>query len=192
MFPVTSLDGAWLPCRGQKHATSVMTEHNGNIIFIDRPWSRTLAPIALAKCHCGCGYTTFGRSAQTTMGSRRLQNVRAKSWHHRYRANVLPPVFNGRLQPICFDGRHSSGHHWQGISSGYGACMSGQFEIATHQDLFRHVTADNAALYRCVLDVCAAAERQLLLYVRPSEFSRKQSGWASRRPPPNWTPSSTS
>jgi len=60
--------------------------------------------------------------------------------------------------------------------------MSGHFEIATHQDLFRHVTADNAALYRCVLDVCAAAERQLLLlYVRPSEILA-QAKWPG--PPP--------
>lgn len=59
--------------------------------------------------------------------------------------------------------------------------MSGQFEIATHQDLFRHVTADNAALYRCVLDVCAAAERQLLLYVRPSEILA-QSKWLGEPP----------
>jgi len=59
--------------------------------------------------------------------------------------------------------------------------MSGQFEIATHQDLFRHVTADNAALYRCVLDVCAAAERQLLLYVRPSEILT-QAKWPGEPP----------
>ncbi|MBX9829299.1 MAG: TIGR02677 family protein [Xanthobacteraceae bacterium] len=59
--------------------------------------------------------------------------------------------------------------------------MSGQFEIATHQDLFRHVTADNAVLYRCVLDVCAAAERQLLLYVRPSEILT-QAQWPGEPP----------
>jgi uncharacterized protein (TIGR02677 family) len=59
--------------------------------------------------------------------------------------------------------------------------MSGQFEIATHQDLFRHVTADNAVLYRCVLDVCAAAERQLLLYVPPSEILA-QARWPNDLP----------
>lgn len=59
--------------------------------------------------------------------------------------------------------------------------MSGQFESATHQDLFRHVTAESSVLYRCVHDVCAAAERQLLLYVRPSEILA-QANWPGDPP----------
>lgn len=36
-------------------------------------------------------------------------------------------------------------------------------------DLFRHVSADKAALYRCIMDVFAAAKRQYRLQLRPDE-----------------------
>ncbi|AMN45539.1 hypothetical protein ACG33_00160 [Steroidobacter denitrificans] len=40
---------------------------------------------------------------------------------------------------------------------------------ATSTDLFRHVTADKAALYRAIMDVFAAAKRQYRLQLRPDE-----------------------
>lgn len=36
-------------------------------------------------------------------------------------------------------------------------------------DLFRHVSAEKAALYRCVMDCFAAAKRQFRLHLRPDE-----------------------
>lgn len=42
--------------------------------------------------------------------------------------------------------------------------------LATHAaDLFRHVSADKAAFYRCIMDVFAAAKRQYRLQLRPDE-----------------------
>ncbi|MBV6812619.1 TIGR02677 family protein [Xanthomonas campestris pv. passiflorae] len=40
---------------------------------------------------------------------------------------------------------------------------------ATQADLFRHVSAEKAALYRCVMDCFAAAKRQFRLHLRPDE-----------------------
>lgn len=40
---------------------------------------------------------------------------------------------------------------------------------AASTDLFRHVTADKAALYRAIMDVFAAAKRQYRLQLRPDE-----------------------
>jgi uncharacterized protein (TIGR02677 family) len=39
-------------------------------------------------------------------------------------------------------------------------------------DLFRHVSADKAAFYRCIMDVFAAAKRQYRLQLRPDEVLR--------------------
>ena len=36
-------------------------------------------------------------------------------------------------------------------------------------ELFRHVSAEKAALYRCIMDVFAAAKRQYRLQLRPDE-----------------------
>lgn len=36
-------------------------------------------------------------------------------------------------------------------------------------ELFRHLSADKAAFYRCILDVFAAAKRQYRLQLRPDE-----------------------
>ena len=36
-------------------------------------------------------------------------------------------------------------------------------------DLFRHVSAEKAAVYRCIMDVFAAAKRQYRLQLRPDE-----------------------
>ena len=36
-------------------------------------------------------------------------------------------------------------------------------------DLFRHVSAEKAAFYRCIMDVFAAAKRQYRLQLRPDE-----------------------
>ncbi len=41
--------------------------------------------------------------------------------------------------------------------------------VATHADLFRHVSADKAPIYRCIMDVFAAAKRQYRLQLRPDE-----------------------
>lgn len=40
---------------------------------------------------------------------------------------------------------------------------------ADARDLFRHVSAEKSALYRCILDVFAAAKRQFRLQLRPDE-----------------------
>ena len=40
---------------------------------------------------------------------------------------------------------------------------------ADSRELFRHVSADKSALYRCILDVFAAAKRQYRLQLRPDE-----------------------
>src|ERR1700720_618475 len=39
-------------------------------------------------------------------------------------------------------------------------------------DLFRHVSADKAAFYRCIMEVFAAAKRQYRLQLRPDEVLR--------------------
>lgn len=36
-------------------------------------------------------------------------------------------------------------------------------------DLFRHVSAEKAALYRCMMDVFSTAKRQYRLQLRPDE-----------------------
>lgn len=43
--------------------------------------------------------------------------------------------------------------------------------IVESADLLRHVTADKAALYRCIMDVFAAAKRQYRLQLRPDEVA---------------------
>ena len=48
-------------------------------------------------------------------------------------------------------------------------------------DLFRHVSAEKAALYRCIMDSFAAAKRQFRLHLRPDEVLA-DGQWAS--PPP--------
>lgn len=48
-------------------------------------------------------------------------------------------------------------------------------------DLFRHVSAEKAALYRCIMDVFAAAKRQYRLQLRPDEVLA-EARWSG--PPP--------
>lgn len=55
-------------------------------------------------------------------------------------------------------------------------------KVASHAaDLFRHVSADKAAFYRCIMDVFAAAKRQYRLQLRPDEVLGEAS-WPG--PPP--------
>ena len=56
--------------------------------------------------------------------------------------------------------------------------MQGVNEAA---DLFRHVSAEKAALYRCIMDVFAAAKRQYRLQLRPDEVLA-QGGWPDEPP----------
>ena len=49
---------------------------------------------------------------------------------------------------------------------------SGKMAMHVHNgsaDLFRHVSAEKAAFYRCIMDVFAAAKRQYRLQLRPDE-----------------------
>ena len=48
-------------------------------------------------------------------------------------------------------------------------------------ELFRHVSADKAALYRAVLDVFAAAKRQYRLQLRPDEVLA-EAAWPTAAP----------
>jgi len=41
--------------------------------------------------------------------------------------------------------------------------------ISDSAELFRHVSAEKAAFYRCIMDVFAAAKRQYRLQLRPDE-----------------------
>lgn len=49
-------------------------------------------------------------------------------------------------------------------------------------DLFRHVTADKAALYRTIMEVFAAAKRQYRLQLRPDEVLA-EADWRGNVPP---------
>ena len=51
-------------------------------------------------------------------------------------------------------------------------------------ELFRHVSADKAGLYRAVLDVFAAAKRQYRLQLRPDEV-QAESHWPGAQPGPD-------
>lgn len=48
-------------------------------------------------------------------------------------------------------------------------------------DLFRHVSADKAAFYRCIMDVFAAAKRQYRLQLRPDEVLA-EAAWSDTAP----------
>src|SRR5260370_11110643 len=48
-------------------------------------------------------------------------------------------------------------------------------------DLFRHVSADKAAFYRCIMDVFAAANRQYRLQLRPDEVLA-EAAWSDTAP----------
>lgn len=48
-------------------------------------------------------------------------------------------------------------------------------------DLFRHVSVDKAAFYRCIMDVFAAAKRQYRLQLRPDEVLA-EARWPKARP----------
>jgi uncharacterized protein (TIGR02677 family) len=48
-------------------------------------------------------------------------------------------------------------------------------------ELFRHVNAEKAALYRCIMDVFAAAKRQYRLQLRPDEVLA-EARWQAARP----------
>jgi uncharacterized protein (TIGR02677 family) len=55
--------------------------------------------------------------------------------------------------------------------------------VASHAaDLFRHVSADKAAFYRCIMDVFAAAKRQYRLQLRPDEVLG-EAQWPGSPPP---------
>lgn len=55
--------------------------------------------------------------------------------------------------------------------------------VARHAaDLFRHVSADKAAFYRCIMDVFAAAKRQYRLQLRPDEVLG-EAEWPGPPPP---------
>src|ERR1700704_1699150 len=41
--------------------------------------------------------------------------------------------------------------------------------VSDSAELFRHVSAEKAAFYRCIMDVFAAAKRQYRLQLRPDE-----------------------
>jgi uncharacterized protein (TIGR02677 family) len=51
----------------------------------------------------------------------------------------------------------------------------------TTRELFRHVGADKAAVYRAIMDVFAAAKRQFRPYLRPDEVLR-EADWAGDMP----------
>jgi len=42
-------------------------------------------------------------------------------------------------------------------------------DVSDSAELFRHVSAEKAAFYRCIMDVFAAAKRQYRLQLRPDE-----------------------
>lgn len=48
--------------------------------------------------------------------------------------------------------------------------------------MFRHATAEKAALYRAILEVFAAAKRQYRIQLRPDEVLA-EAKWAQRTPP---------
>lgn len=48
-------------------------------------------------------------------------------------------------------------------------------------DLFRHVSAEKAILYRCVMDTFAAAKRQFRLHLRPDEVLA-EGNWDAQPP----------
>jgi uncharacterized protein (TIGR02677 family) len=52
---------------------------------------------------------------------------------------------------------------------------------STSSELFRHVSAEKAALYRCIMDVFAAAKRQYRLQLRPDEVLA-EARWPSPSP----------
>jgi len=60
----------------------------------------------------------------------------------------------------------AANHPWQFIAHPEPA-MS--LQENSQADLFRHVSAEKAALYRCVMDCFAAAKRQFRLHLRPDE-----------------------
>jgi hypothetical protein len=48
-------------------------------------------------------------------------------------------------------------------------------------DLLRHVSADKATFYRCIMDVFAAAKRQYRLQLRPDEVLA-EANWSDTAP----------
>jgi uncharacterized protein (TIGR02677 family) len=50
-----------------------------------------------------------------------------------------------------------------------------------HRELFRHVSADKAALYRAIMEIFAAAKRQFRPYLRPDEVLR-EAAWPNDPP----------
>ncbi|MDZ7785481.1 MAG: TIGR02677 family protein [Halioglobus sp.] len=60
---------------------------------------------------------------------------------------------------------------------------TGTLELRQSADLFRHVSAERAPLYRAVLDAFAAAKRQFRLHLRPDEV-REEARWPQRPPAP--------
>jgi uncharacterized protein (TIGR02677 family) len=54
--------------------------------------------------------------------------------------------------------------------------------LQTARDLFRHVSADKAQLYRTIMDAFAAAKRQFRLHLRPDEV-QVEADWQGAAPP---------
>jgi len=64
----------------------------------------------------------------------------------------------------------------------FGGCVIMRAQpLAQAADLFRHVSAEKAAFYRCIMDVFAAAKRQYRLQLRPDEVLAEAS-WPNGRP----------
>jgi len=61
--------------------------------------------------------------------------------------------------------------------------QTGTVDVQQSADLFRHVSAERAPLYRAVLDAFAAAKRQFRLHLRPDEV-REEAHWPQRPPSP--------
>ena len=53
--------------------------------------------------------------------------------------------------------------------------------VSESAELFRHVNADKSRLYRCILDVFAAAKRQYRLQLRPDEVLA-EANWSGEPP----------
>jgi hypothetical protein len=81
--------------------------------------------------------------------------------------------------PVSLDGGQEQSKNTDIAHEPHGA---GPVNVASHAaDLFRHVSADKAAFYRCIMDVFAAAKRQYRLQLRPDEVLG-EAAWPG--PPP--------
>lgn len=53
--------------------------------------------------------------------------------------------------------------------------------VSNSAELFRHVSAEKAYFYRCIMDVFAAAKRQYRLQLRPDEVLA-EARWPAKLP----------